>query len=86
MPIKPRLVAMRQDDLAWEKGEEEAETWEKSLLKAQVYREVATFISKYRPGKPVELHNPIRGGYNILYRLEYEDGSSAALRIPRKGI
>lgn len=77
---------MRQDDLAWEKGDEESETWERSLLKAQVYRDIGSFINKYRPGEPVELHRPIRGGYNIFYRLEYKDGSSAALRIPCKGI
>lgn len=77
---------MGQDDLAWEKGDEEAETWERSLHKAQVYRDIASFIHKYRSGEPVELHSPIRGGCNIFYRLEYKDGSSAALRIPCKGI
>ncbi|KAF9769361.1 hypothetical protein IL306_013230 [Fusarium sp. DS 682] len=86
MPLKPRYMRMRQDDLAWEKGDKEAETWERSLLKAQVYRDISSFINKHRPGEPVELHSPIRGGYNIFYRLEYKDGSSAALRIPCKGI
>ena len=86
MPLKPRYMRMRQDDLAWEKGDEEAETWERSLLKAQVYRDIVSFINNYRPGEPVELYSPIRGGYNIFYRLEYKDGSSAALRIPCKGI
>lgn len=38
------------------------------------------------PGEVVELHKPIMGGYNIHYRLEYKDGSSAALRIPCKGM
>lgn len=79
---------MRQDGLAWDKCDEEAETWETSLHKAQVYRDIGKFIHKHRPGdgEPVELHHPIRGGYNVCYRLEYKDGSSAALRIPRKGI
>jgi hypothetical protein len=86
MPLKPRYMRMRQDDLAWEKSDEEAETWERSLLKAQVYRDVGRFINKYRHGVPVELHRPIRGGYNIFYRLDYKDGSSAALRIPIKGM
>jgi hypothetical protein len=86
MPLKPRYMRMRQDDLAWEKSDEEAETWERSLLKAQVYRDVGRFINKYRHGVPVELHRPIRGGYNIFYRLDYKDGSSAGLRIPIKGM
>lgn len=38
MPSKPRYVRMRQDDVAWERSDEEAELWERSLLKAQVYR------------------------------------------------
>lgn len=84
MPLKLTYMRMRQDDLAWEEGDEEAETWEKSLLKAQVYRNIASYIAKYRPGEAVEHHSPLRGGSNIFYRLEYKDGSSAALRIPCK--
>ncbi|KAK0391426.1 hypothetical protein NLU13_0926 [Sarocladium strictum] len=86
MSLKPRYMRMRQDDLAWEKGDKEAEMWERTLLKAQVYRDIGRFINQHRPGEPVELHKPIRGGYNIFFRLEYKDGSSAALRIPCKGI
>ena len=33
----------------------------------------------------MELHSPIRGGYNIFYRLEYKDGSSAASPRGRRG-
>ncbi|CAJ0546708.1 Ff.00g013350.m01.CDS01 [Fusarium sp. VM40] len=74
------------DDLAWEKDDREAEAWERSLLKEQVCRDVGSFINKYRPVEPVELHSPSGGGYNIFYRLEYKDGSSAALKIPCKGL
>ncbi|KAH8168578.1 phosphotransferase enzyme family protein [Sarocladium implicatum] len=86
MPVKSRYMHMRQDDLAWDKGDKEAEAWERSLHKAQLYRDIGSFILQYRPGKPVELHSPVRGGYNIFYRLEYNDGSSTALRSPCKGI
>lgn len=86
MPPKPRYVRMDKDDLAWQRNDEEAESWERSLNKANVYRKIAGLINKYRPGEAVELHRPIRGGYNIFYRLEYKDGSSAAMRIPCKGI
>lgn len=76
---------MDKDDLAWEKSDEEVESWERSLHNAEIYRGVAHLIMKYKPGEAVELHRPIRGGYNIFYRLEYKDGSSAAMRIPCKG-
>lgn len=76
---------MDRDDLAWEQNDETSDAWERSLHDAQTYRDIAAVILKYRPGEAVELHRPTRGGYNIVYRLEYEDGSSAAMRIPYKG-
>ncbi|KAH6954389.1 hypothetical protein DER45DRAFT_615717 [Fusarium avenaceum] len=66
------------------KTTERPEAWERSLLKEQVCRAVGSFINKYRPVEPVELHSPRGGGFNIFYRLEYKDGSSAALKIPCK--
>ncbi|KAF5964969.1 phosphotransferase family protein [Fusarium bulbicola] len=82
MSPKPRYVRMDMDNLAWEKNDSELEEWERSLNKATIYRDIANFILKHRPGKAVELHRPIKGGYNIFYRLEYADGTSAAIRIP----
>ncbi|KAI8950611.1 hypothetical protein F4801DRAFT_579291 [Xylaria longipes] len=77
---------MARDDLAWEENDKETDTWERSLHKMELYRAIVNFVQKYRPGEAVELHRQIRGGYNIFYRLEYKDGSSAAMRIPSKGI
>ncbi|KAF5648011.1 phosphotransferase family [Fusarium sp. NRRL 52700] len=82
MPPKLRYVRMDMDDLAWERNDTELEEWEWSLNKATIYRDIANFILKHRPGKAVELHRPIKGGYNVFYRLEYADGTSAAIRIP----
>lgn len=76
---------MDKDDLAWEKSDEEVESWQKSLHDGEIYLGISSLIRKYRPGQAVRLHTPIRGGYNIFYRLEYSDGSSAAMRIPCKG-
>ncbi|KAI1737745.1 phosphotransferase family protein [Xylaria scruposa] len=86
MPPKRRYVSMPRDDLAWEENDKETDEWERSLHKAELYRAIASLIKKYRPGEAVELHTPISGGYNVFYRLEYKDGSSAAMRIPSKGI
>lgn len=85
MPPKLRYVRMEKDDLAWEKSDQDIEAWERSLNKSHIYRGIASLINKYRPGEAVELHKPIRGGYNAFYRLEYKDGSSAGMRIPCKG-
>ncbi|KAI1119030.1 phosphotransferase family protein [Nemania sp. NC0429] len=86
MAPKQRDESMPCDDLLWEISDGEVEIWEKSLHKAEIYRAIASLITKYRPGEAVKLHRPIRGGYNIVFRLEYKDGSSVAMRIPRKGI
>ncbi|KID99302.1 phosphotransferase family protein, partial [Metarhizium majus ARSEF 297] len=32
------------------------------------------------------MHAVIKGGYNVIYGLEYSDGSSVILRIPIKGV
>ncbi|KAH7240285.1 kinase-like domain-containing protein [Fusarium redolens] len=82
MPPKLRYVRMDIDDRAWERNDTELEEWERSLNKATIYRDIANFITMHRPGKAVELHGPIKGGYNVFYRLEYDDESSIALRIP----
>lgn len=86
MAPKWRHTVMERDDLVWEKIEDDLEKWELSVNKAVIYRGVAALILKYRPGEAVELHMPIKGGYNAFYRLEYKDGSSAGMRIPCKGI
>ncbi|TRX91444.1 hypothetical protein FHL15_007668 [Xylaria flabelliformis] len=83
MPPKPRFVSMRRDDLAWEENDKETDAWEKSLHKAELYRAIASLIKKYRPGEAVELHTPIRGGYNVFYRLEYKDG---IVRFPEEKV
>jgi hypothetical protein len=77
---------MERDDVIWEKVEDDLEKWELSVNNAVIYRAVAALIPKYRPGDAIELHMPIKGGYNAFYRLEYKDGSSVGMRIPCQGI
>ena len=36
-------------------------------------------------GKPKKMHPVIKGGYNLVYRLEFEDGTSLIMRVPIKG-
>ncbi|KAI1467762.1 uncharacterized protein F4812DRAFT_471162 [Daldinia caldariorum] len=86
MLAKPRYVRMDKNDLAWERSDQDVEAWERSLSKAHIYHEIANLINKYRPGEAIELHDPIRGGYNVFYRLKYKDGSSTAMRIPCQGM
>ncbi|CAK7234572.1 hypothetical protein SCUCBS95973_008981 [Sporothrix curviconia] len=86
MPSKARRTCMDKDDLIWEKLDERVDGWLKIAQTSDVYRSVAQFIIKYRPGKAVEMHRAFKGGYNVVYRLEYEDGTSAIMRIPIKDV
>ena len=76
---------MDKDDLIWEKLEQSANDWENRMHKKQTYFKIADFLKQYKPGKAVELHRPQKGGYNTVYRLEYEDGTSIILRVPTPG-
>ncbi|KAI1758058.1 phosphotransferase family protein [Xylaria castorea] len=53
-----------------------------SIQKSGLLNMIANLILQYKPGKGVEICNPIRGGHNVLYRLKYEDGTSACMRVP----
>jgi hypothetical protein len=86
MPPKPRYLSSPKDDLAWEKSDKVAEEWERELQKNELLMAIGALILKYRPGEALQIHRPIRGGYNVCYRMEYKDGSSVAMRVPCKGI
>ncbi|CAK7220435.1 hypothetical protein SCUCBS95973_004154 [Sporothrix curviconia] len=84
MPSKPRRTCADKDDLIWEKLDDRIDEWYKSVRANDIYRAVARFILKYRPGDVEVMHLALKGAYNIAYRLEYKDGSSVIMRIPIK--
>ncbi|KAI0483672.1 hypothetical protein F4859DRAFT_528999 [Xylaria cf. heliscus] len=54
----------------------------KSIQKSGLLNVIANLILQYKPGKGVEICSPVRGGHNVMYRLKYEDGTSACMRVP----
>lgn len=86
MALKLRYESMPKDDLVWEENDEQEGIWEKSINKNEILQAIGKLILKFKPGDAEVLHRPLRGGYNVVWRLDYKDGSSAALRIPIKGI
>lgn len=75
---------MERDDLVWQKLDEDTDQWDKLVRTNEVCRAVGKFILKYKDGQPEVMYPPVRGAYNIVYRLKYKDGSSAIMRIPIK--
>jgi hypothetical protein len=76
---------MSFDDAAWAKSEETADAWLEEVQKLHVYIAIKDFILTHRHGTAVELKTII-GGYNISFRLIYDDRSSTILRIPIPGL
>ena len=77
---------MDKDDVIWRELDDATDEWDKSIRTEKTYRAVGDLILKYRNGQPETTHAVVKGGYNIIYRLEYSDGSSAIMRIPIKGM
>ncbi|PYI07387.1 phosphotransferase family protein [Aspergillus sclerotiicarbonarius CBS 121057] len=77
-------VLLAFDDPAWLKSEETAQSWLDSLHRTECYRAIRDFIVRYREGQACELKR-MMGGANMNYRLIYDDGTSAVLRVPVPG-
>ncbi|KAJ2992102.1 hypothetical protein NUW58_g2287 [Xylaria curta] len=86
MPPKPRFFFTDKDDLVWRKLDEATDEWDISIRTNETYRAVGNLILKYKKGQAELMHSVIKGGYNVVYRLEYKDGSSAVMRVPIKGV
>ncbi|KJR86276.1 uncharacterized protein SPSK_02455 [Sporothrix schenckii 1099-18] len=82
MPSKLRRTCAAKYDLVWEKLDEPIDDWLAAVRTSDVYRSVAHFILKFKPGNAVEMHRAFKGDYNVVYRLEYSDGTSVIMRIP----
>lgn len=86
MPRKSRYLCTGKDDLIWQKLEEDSDAWYKSVRTREKCREVGQFMLKYKHAKPELMHAVVKGGYNVLYRLEFEDRTSLIMRVPIRGI
>jgi hypothetical protein len=74
---------MSKDDKIWEALEEMEDNW-LATIKSDMHRAVGMFILKQKSGKVERIHPVIQGGYNLIFRLEYQDGSSVAMKVPIK--
>lgn len=79
-----------RDDVLWEKFEAEEEEWSEKAGQTDTLRAVGNFIhettgQKCKDCKPEEMRRMIPGGYNMVYRLIYSDGTSLAMKVPKRG-
>ncbi len=79
MPPEPRCVRMDRDASLCEK------CLGRSQHKAAVFRAICAFILEHCPAEAVELHRPIRGGYNAVYRLAYTARVGGGVRAGQGG-
>lgn len=78
---------MDKDDLRWEKIENASDEWHESIrVNEEVHKAVGNFILTFKDA-PVEcIHASVKGGYNVVFQMEFKDGSSIIMRIPMKGM
>ncbi|KAJ0116685.1 phosphotransferase [Diaporthe amygdali] len=72
------------DSLFNNRNEELADEWVKFAINRDNQAKLIEFVRKYRPGsaQPKMLYIPVRGSYNINWRLEFDDGLSTMIHIP----
>ena len=86
MPSKSRYLSAQKDDLIWQQLEEDSDAWYASICTSETNRKVANFILKHKDVKPESMHKAVSGGYNVVYRLEFEDKTSLIMRVPIRRI
>ncbi|KAK3315733.1 phosphotransferase family protein [Apodospora peruviana] len=83
---KPRLLCMERDDLVLQERNTAAEKWLQTARSKQVYSAVRDLVLEHKHGQPKRVYPVVKGGYNIVYRVEYMDGTSVVMRVPIKGL
>lgn len=74
------------DDVAWETSEKITDDWVAGVFSTTTLRAIGDFIVKHRGGGiPTELCQPRAGGFNLSFRMKFEDGGSALIRFPKPG-
>ncbi|KAM7210810.1 Protein kinase-like domain containing protein [Rhypophila decipiens] len=88
MPPKPRFLPTPKDDQVLDGRNKAVEEWIKYARSDEVCQRVCNFIISLRckDGRAKKMHDVIKGGYNLVYRLEYEDGHSVVMRVPIKDL
>lgn len=85
--FRDRSTGMAADGESTARHAEMRQRWEKFVCTTENAVPIVELVTRhYRGGRqrPVKLHNPIRGGYNANWRVEFENGS-AMLHVPVPG-
>lgn len=78
---------MPRDDSVLDAQNEAVEEWLEFVGTEEMSVKVRDFIMQLgcKNGKPKTMHPVIKGGYNLVFRLEFDDDTSIVLRVPIKG-
>ncbi|POS70216.1 phosphotransferase [Diaporthe helianthi] len=82
--IRPRDRGIFVDSMVDNRSEELADEWLKFALDPDNQAELVDFVRRYRPGfsLPKMIYKPIRGSYNVNWKLEFEDGFFVMIHVP----
>lgn len=72
------------DSLVFNRHEQLVDEWLVAAKDPRNMTKLVELVRTYRPGKspPKRLHVPIRGSYNVNWRLDFEDGLSVMIHVP----
>lgn len=78
---------MPRDEQVLDARNQAVQEWLEHARSDEACLKVREFLTglQCKSGQPKQMHPAIKGGYNLAYRLEYEDGHSILMRIPIKG-
>jgi aminoglycoside phosphotransferase (APT) family kinase protein len=77
---------MHYDDVAWEKSEAISDEWVRQFLEPETLQQVGNFLLRYhRPGDASVFTFLGKGAYNISFKMEYKNASTAVIRFPQPG-
>ncbi|KAJ5934653.1 hypothetical protein N7466_004200 [Penicillium verhagenii] len=78
---------MPYDDVAWEKSDEVAETWQDQCISPpESFRSIGDFLLKhYNAGGAFEFNGLPVGGFNIALQMKFANDCAAIIRFPIPG-
>lgn len=73
------------DDVAWEQSELISDAWVKDLFKEDNLRAIGNCIVTHRAGNAIELCDPRGGAFNVSFRMNFQVGNPALIRLTKPG-
>ncbi|KAJ6440714.1 hypothetical protein O9K51_06504 [Purpureocillium lavendulum] len=69
------------DDSAWDYGDKIFQDWKQALQTSDTYKSIAEATKEHSMAIATEILPPIKGAFNVVYRVDFVTGASSAFRL-----